>query len=78
LVHLAERLTDLLSVMRHVKIEPKRLRLVHSRIGEVARLVLVEGVRAGRPGMQVEPPLYVYGDGDTYSEEVLAWYRGQS
>jgi tRNA1(Val) A37 N6-methylase TrmN6 len=72
-IYLAERLTDLLQEMRRTNIEPKRLRLVHSRAGDEARLVLVEGRRAGKPGLKVEPPLYIY-SGDRYSNEVLACY----
>jgi len=78
LVYLAERLTDLLVGLRAVRIEPKRLRLVHPRPGEPGKLALVEGVRAGRPGLAVEPPLYVFGEGEEYSDEVLGWYRGVS
>lgn len=73
LVHLAERLTDVLAGMRRAGLEPKRLRCVHSRNGESARLVLVEGRRGGAPGMTLEAPLIIY-EGDEYSAEVLAMY----
>lgn len=72
-IYLAERLADLLTTLRQKNIEPKRLRLVHSRVGDPAKLVLVEGRRAGRPGLKIEPPLYIY-DGDHYTKEVLACY----
>lgn len=73
LIFLAERLTDLLVALRRKNLEPKRVRLVHSRPGAAAKLVLVEGRRAGRPGLKVEPPLYIY-HGDRYSDDVLACY----
>jgi len=73
MVHLAERLVDLVAVMRLLRLEPKRLRFVHSRAGEAARLLLVEGRKGGRPGLEVEAPLYVY-EGDRYSQEVLEIY----
>jgi tRNA1(Val) A37 N6-methylase TrmN6 len=76
LIHLAERLVDLLEEMRRHRIEPKRLRTVHSRAGDRARLVLVEGRRAGRPGLCLEPPLCIYAD-EGYSAEVLEWYGGE-
>ena len=76
IVYLAERMAELLSGMRCFKLEPKRLRMVHSRKGEAARLVLVEGRKDGNPGMVVEAPLVVYlGEGRDYSEEVLAMYE---
>jgi tRNA1(Val) A37 N6-methylase TrmN6 len=74
LIFLAERLTDLLTTLRQKNLEPKRLRMVHSRVGDPARLVLVEGRRGGRPGLAVEPPLYIY-DGEDYTPEVLACYE---
>jgi tRNA1Val (adenine37-N6)-methyltransferase len=72
-IFLAERLTDLLAALRRKNIEPKRLRMIHSRVGQGAKLVMVEGRRAGKPGLKVDPPLYIY-DGDQYSAEVLACY----
>jgi len=69
LIFLPERLPELLGLMREKKLEPKRLRCVHSRAGADAVMVLVEGRKNGRPGMQVEEPLYIYA-GDEYSSEV--------
>jgi tRNA1Val (adenine37-N6)-methyltransferase len=73
IIYLAERLAELLTAMGAQRLEPKRLRCVHSRRGEPARMVLVEGRRNGRPGMLVEAPLYVY-DGENYTAEVLEMY----
>ncbi|MDT8420018.1 MAG: tRNA1(Val) (adenine(37)-N6)-methyltransferase [Desulfuromonadales bacterium] len=74
-VYLAERLAELLERMRSVRLEPKRLRCVHSRPGEEARIVLVEGRKCGGPGLTVESPLYVYrGSGREYTEDILKLY----
>ena len=74
MIHLAERLVDVLAAMRAAAIEPKRLRLVHSRPGDSARLLLVEGRKGGRADLSVEAPLYIY-SGDEYSAEVQQMYR---
>jgi tRNA1Val (adenine37-N6)-methyltransferase len=73
LVYLAERLTELLASMRQFALEPKRLRCIHSRFGEEARMVLVEGRKGSGPGLKIEPPLYVY-DGENYTAEIKAIY----
>jgi len=73
LIYLAERLAELLAAMQRLRLEPKRLRCIHSRSGDDARMVLVEGRRGGRAGLTVEAPLYVY-EGEDYSAEVLAMY----
>jgi tRNA1Val (adenine37-N6)-methyltransferase len=78
MIHLAERLPQILTLMQGVGLEPKRLRLVHPHSGDPARLVLVEGTKYARPGLAVEAPLFVYdsgGEGRNYSAEVLAMYR---
>lgn len=80
LVFLAERLAELIAELRCFRLEPKRLRLVHSRLSEPARMVLVQARKNSQPGLAVEPPLIVYrgdaGDGDArdYSDEVRAIY----
>jgi len=75
IVYLPERLPELLARMQEVRVEPKRLRMVHSRIGDDACLVLVEGRKGGRPGLAVERPLVLY-EGEAFSAEVLAMYNG--
>lgn len=73
LVYLAERLAELLGLLRQAGLEPKRLRCIHSRTGQAARMVLVESRRGGGVGLTVEPPLNVY-EGESYSAEVLRCY----
>jgi len=76
LVHLPERLLEIMDSLRAARLEPKRLRFVHGRLGLEARMMLVEAVREGRPGLKVEPPLYIYKDGsDDYTQEVSEMYR---
>jgi tRNA1Val (adenine37-N6)-methyltransferase len=76
-VYLAERLNLLLGTMTRSGIEPKRLRMVHTTVDSAARLVLVEGSKGGRPGLQVEKPLILYVSGQVgrcYTDEVEQMY----
>ena len=75
-VYLAERAVDLLSAMRAARLEPKRVRMVHSFIDADASLVFVEGVKGGRSVVKILPPLIVYGEGKNYSDEVAAMIAG--
>lgn len=55
-VYPAIEATTLLETLRSAGLEPKRLRTVHARAAERARVVLVECV-AGKPGgLAIEPP----------------------
>jgi len=78
IVYLAERLAELLDEMRTFRLEPKRLRTVHSRTGEPAKLALVEGRKNARPGLTVEAPLIIYreGKGRDYTEEMERLLKG--
>lgn len=56
-VHLAERLAELLAELRAARLEPKRARFVHPAADRAAKTVLIEAVKGGRPGLVIEPPL---------------------
>lgn len=57
LVCRSERLADLMVALRTNALEPKRLQLVETAPGKPFRLMLVEAVRQGGPGLTVEPVL---------------------
>lgn len=69
------RLVQALAQLEAQGLAPKRLRLVHGRVSLPASLALIEAVRGGKPHLEVEPPLLVYGGpGQTYSPEVAQIY----
>jgi tRNA1(Val) A37 N6-methylase TrmN6 len=76
LVYPAVRCVDLLHAMRNAGLEPKRLRMVHSFARAEATLVLIEGIKGGKSGMKVLPPLIVYRSEKSYSSEVQAMLDG--
>lgn len=59
-IYTAGRLPDLLQTARMMQLEPKRLRMVHSRSKEPARLVLLEMIRGAQPDLRIEAPLILY------------------
>jgi tRNA1Val (adenine37-N6)-methyltransferase len=59
-VHLSERLPELLVQVTEAGLTPKRMRLVHVRADESAKIVLVETMKAGGAGLKVEPPLILH------------------
>lgn len=75
--HRPERLADIIVTMRENRVEPKRLRTVHQRAGEQPWLVLVEGRRDGKRGMNVMPPLYIEENGELSREmrEIYGCYK---
>lgn len=74
MVHRPFRLAEILSKMVELKIEPKRIRMVHPYIDKEPNMVLIEGKRGGNSRMTVEPPLVVYKEVGVYSDELLGEY----
>ena len=75
-IYPATRMVEIICRMRDVRIEPKRLRMVHSRRGGPAALVLLEGRKGGGEELTVEPPLYLYEADGRYSDEAAALLTG--
>ena len=74
MIHRPERLADIFTLMRKYKIEPKRVKMIHPKIGKAPNIVLVEGQRDGGAYLKWEAPLYVYDDNGTYTKEIDSIY----
>lgn len=78
LVHRPERLVDILFLMRKNKIEPKSIRFVFPSKNKEPKLVLIKGIKNGKPFLKVEKNLYVYEENGEYSKEINEIYnRGE-
>lgn len=76
MVHRPHRLVDIITLMRQYKLEPKRLRMVHPYEDKEPNMVLIEGVRHGKPMLKVETPLVVYKEAGVYTDEIYEIYGG--
>ena len=74
LIFKASRAAELITALRANELEPKRIRFVHPLPGRPASVVLVESVSGGKPGMAVEPPLYIEDGRGSYTEELMKAY----
>ena len=61
--------------MREEKIEPKKIKFVYPNKNKKANLVLIKGVKFGRPFLQFDDNLYVYDEFGNYTKEVLKIYN---
>ena len=69
MVYNAENLTELMTLLCNYHLEPKRLRFVHAREGLPARRVLLEAVKDGKPGLEIQYPLVLQtSDGNLTNE----------
>ena len=74
LVHRPARLAEILHCLRTLRLEPKRLKMVHSFAGSEAVMFLLEAVLGGRSGMKVEKPLIIYKEKGVYTQEIYDIY----
>lgn len=74
MIHKPTRLAEIMDVMRQYRIEPKHMRLVHPYVDKEPTMVMMEGVRLGKPELRVDPPLILYQDKGVYTDEVYEIY----
>ena len=71
------RLADLMVFLRAARLEPKRLRFVRHSAASAVSLVLLEARLGGKPGLQIEPELVLYGPDGSESAACRRIYHRQ-
>lgn len=74
MVHRPFRLSEIMCLMHQYGLEPKRMRLVHPYVDKEPNMVLIEGLRGGKPRITVEKPLIVYKEAGVYTDEIIEIY----
>ena len=74
MVHRAERLVDIMFLLRNNKLEPKEIRFVHSKQNEKPNLVLIKAVKNAKEFLKIDKPLIIYNDNGSYTDEILKIY----
>ena len=75
LVHRVDRLMDIIENMKKYDIEPKKIQFCHTKINKEGKILLVEGIKYGKPGLRILPPLIAHDDDGQYSAEVLEMFK---
>lgn len=74
LVHRPHRLIEIITALKSVGMEPKRMKMVHPFADKEANMVLIEAVRGGRSMIKVEAPVIVYKEPGVYTDEIYTIY----
>lgn len=74
-VHRAERLADIMCLLRDSGFEPKRLRFVAHDCLHEPSLVLTEARRGGAPGTKIMPQLNIRNTDGSETDEILKIYH---
>jgi tRNA1(Val) A37 N6-methylase TrmN6 len=75
MVHRADRLIDILELMKKYRLEPKRIRFCHTTMEKSAKIILIEGLKGADEGLIIEKPLYINKKDGSYTEEILDMFE---
>lgn len=75
MVHRAERLVDIMYLLRKYKIEPKTIRFVHSKKEKSPNLILIKCIKDGGNGLRIDKPLVIYDENGNYTHEIYEIYN---
>lgn len=75
MVHRPERLAEMIYLLKQNKLEPKKIRFVHSNTEQEPKLVLIKAVKNAKEFLTVEKPLFIYDKQGNYTKEILEIYH---
>ena len=75
IVHRQERLIDIIIEMKKNNIEPKKIQLVYPGINKEANILLIEGIKNGKPGLKILKPLYSHLENGEYTDEIKKFFE---
>ena len=75
MVHRVDRLIEIIETMKKYDIEPKKIQFCYSKLGKEGKILLIEGVKYGKTGLRVLPPLVAHDDDGNYSQTVLKMFE---
>lgn len=74
IVHRTDRMIDIIEIMKKHNIEPKKIRLVYPKVGMESNILLIEGVKNGKPGLKVLEPLLSHDNNDDYTNQIKEYF----
>ena len=74
LIYRTERMIELFSLLHKNNLEPKVIRMIHSRKEKAAKLFLIEARLNAHAGCIIEKPLIVYENGNVYTKEIITMF----
>ena len=77
IVYSAQRLAELLSLLKKYKIEPKKLTMVHPKQNKPAEVLLLCAVKGGKEGMIVDSPIFEKDENNNDSPIMRAIYSSK-
>ena len=77
IVHRTNRLIDIIDIMKKNNIEQKKIQFIYPKKNEESNLVLIEGIKNGRSGLKILPPLYVHNSDGSYTNAINKIFKSE-
>lgn len=74
IVHRPERLIEIIEIMKKNNIEPKKICFVYPKKNIESNILLIEGIKNGKPGIKIFPPIYTHNLDNTYTEQIKKYF----
>lgn len=74
IVHRPERLIEIINTMKKNNIEPKKICFIYPKVNSESNMLLIEGIKNGKPGIKILPPIYIHNLDDTYTDEIKKYF----
>ncbi len=74
-VHRPERLVEIIEVMKKNNIEPKRVQFIYPKTDKSANILLIEGVKNGKPGLEILAPMYSHNESGEYTDAIKNFFE---
>lgn len=75
MIHRTQRLSEVVSLMREYRIEPKEMIMIHPNKNKKSNLFLIKGMKGAGVWCDVLPPIYVYGEDGKYTKQLKEFYE---
>jgi len=74
LVHRADRLSEILNNLLNYRFEAKKIKFCYTTKYKNAKIVLIEAIKNGKPGLTILPPLIINKENGEYTDEILKMF----
>ena len=74
IVHRPERLLEIIENMKQNNIEPKRICFIYPKINSESNMLLIEGIKNGKSGIKILPPIYIHNLDNSYTDTVKKYF----
>ena len=75
LVHRADRLSEILNNLLNYRFEAKKIKFCYTTKYKNAKIVLIEAIKNGKPGLTILPPLIINKENGEYTDEILKMFE---